>query len=346
MNLPECKASKTHKEIVRIMVSSIPNFKDGQATSNTKARAPLPGFSGVIWDEWGKKGVRMDTKALKKQMGAAIAMVLVAAVALGSATFAWFVNNTKVTAESVNVTAKSANTLLISHDGTAWGTTATFASAESKTFVPVSSTSQLSFFKDKTWTTEATTGEYNASAFQAATEGTDYYKDSFKVKASQDCGLYLDTDTKFTTTGDADVLKSMRLALKIGDSVFFYQVDADAIAGDGNSYNTTLKSLNADGVTTAISAENAAAAIAAANMAESKVPSLAASLVTAPADSTTLVDKDDNKKLCDLAANQVKNIDVYVWMEGCDFDCNSAVVKKITDQAVKVSLGFCAGRNA
>lgn len=55
MNLPECGLSKTHKEIVRIMVFSIPYLKDGQATSNTKARAPLPGFSRVIWDEWGKK---------------------------------------------------------------------------------------------------------------------------------------------------------------------------------------------------------------------------------------------------------------------------------------------------
>lgn len=107
MNLPECGLPKTHKEIVRIMVFSIPCLKDGQATSNTKARAPLPGFSRVIWDEWGKKGVRMDTKALKKQMGAAIAMVLVAAVALGSATFAWFVSNNKVEATTASVTAQS-----------------------------------------------------------------------------------------------------------------------------------------------------------------------------------------------------------------------------------------------
>lgn len=107
MNLPECRLSKTHKEIVRIMVFSIPCLKDGQATSNTKARAPLPGFSRVIWDEWGKKGVRMDTKALKKQMGAAIAMVLVAAVALGSATFAWFVTNSKVDATTSTISAQS-----------------------------------------------------------------------------------------------------------------------------------------------------------------------------------------------------------------------------------------------
>lgn len=107
MNLPECSPLKTHKEIVRNMVFSNPIFEDGQATSNTKARAPLPGFSRVIWDEWGKKGVRMDTKALKKQMGAAIAMVLVAAVALGSATFAWFVTNNKVDATTSTISAQS-----------------------------------------------------------------------------------------------------------------------------------------------------------------------------------------------------------------------------------------------
>lgn len=107
MNPPECRLSKTHKEIVRIVVFSISCLKDGQATSNTKARAPLPGFSRVIWDEWGKKGVRMDTKALKKQMGAAIAMALVAAVALGSATFAWFVTNNTVTANTNTISAQS-----------------------------------------------------------------------------------------------------------------------------------------------------------------------------------------------------------------------------------------------
>lgn len=113
MNLPECRLPKTHKEIVRIMVSSVPCLKDGQATSNTKARAPLPGFSRVIWDEWGKKGVRMDTKALKKQMGAAIAMVLVAAVALGSATFAWFVSNNSVKATTSNIAAQSNSAYLV-----------------------------------------------------------------------------------------------------------------------------------------------------------------------------------------------------------------------------------------
>lgn len=109
------------------MVFSNPVFKDGQATSNTKARAPLPGFSRVIWDEWGKKGVRMDTKALKKQMGAAIAMVLVAAVALGSATFAWFVTNNTVKATTSSISAQSnASYMTIKYNASAIGADSTF----------------------------------------------------------------------------------------------------------------------------------------------------------------------------------------------------------------------------
>jgi len=143
MNLPECRLPKTHKEIVRIMVFSIPCLKDGQATSNTKARAPLPGFSGVIWDEWGKKGVRMDTKALKKQMGAAIAMVLLAAVALGSATFAWFVTNSKVDATTSTISAQSNAAFMYirekdsdDQDHTAWTSTVPSA-VDNKALYPV-----------------------------------------------------------------------------------------------------------------------------------------------------------------------------------------------------------------
>lgn len=60
----------------------------------------------------------MDTKALKKQMGAAIAMVLVAAVALGSATFAWFVSNNTVKATTSNIAAQSNSAYLVIAEGT------------------------------------------------------------------------------------------------------------------------------------------------------------------------------------------------------------------------------------
>ena len=46
-------------------------------------------------------------KALKKQMAAAVAMVCVAAVALGSSTYAWFVSNNTVKATTASISAQS-----------------------------------------------------------------------------------------------------------------------------------------------------------------------------------------------------------------------------------------------
>ena len=48
-----------------------------------------------------------SVKTLKKQLGAAIAMVCVAAVALGSSTYAWFVSNNTVKGTTTNISAQS-----------------------------------------------------------------------------------------------------------------------------------------------------------------------------------------------------------------------------------------------
>ena len=61
----------------------------------------------------GREGTAMETKALKKQLGAAIAMVVVAAIALGSATYAWFVSNNSVTANTSSISAKSNSAYLV-----------------------------------------------------------------------------------------------------------------------------------------------------------------------------------------------------------------------------------------
>ena len=61
----------------------------------------------------------MSTKALKTQLLAAVAMVLVASVALGSSTYAWFASNNKVTADGMSVSAKTDNIYLIIGKGDA-----------------------------------------------------------------------------------------------------------------------------------------------------------------------------------------------------------------------------------
>lgn len=55
----------------------------------------------------------MNSKAIKRQLLAAIAMVLVAAIALGSSTYAWFANNTTVKADGMSVTAQTEGSLLV-----------------------------------------------------------------------------------------------------------------------------------------------------------------------------------------------------------------------------------------
>lgn len=61
----------------------------------------------------------MNSKAIKRQLLAAIAMVLVAALALGSSTFAWFANNNTVKADGMQINAATEGTMLVISDSKA-----------------------------------------------------------------------------------------------------------------------------------------------------------------------------------------------------------------------------------
>lgn len=263
MNLPECRLSKTHKEIVRIMVFSIPCLKDGQATSNTKARAPLPGFSRVIWDEWGKKGVRMDTKALKKQMGAAIAMVLVAAVALGSATFAWFVTNNKVDATTSTISAQSNAAFMYIREKTTDGqdsTTATstvLSAVDDRALYPAHWALATESGTDKNYATagsfytafgtDANNGAMKGKSISVGTpdeavDGQYAVKNTFRIgsKGSTLKDLVVES-ASLGTAGNAQFDKSLRVLVKSGDNwVLCGYKDADntfTILGASNDTN-------------------------------------------------------------------------------------------------------------
>ena len=56
-----------------------------------------------------------SVKALKKQLAAAIAMVMVSAIALSSSTYAWFAANNKVSATNMQVTATTSGSLVITN---------------------------------------------------------------------------------------------------------------------------------------------------------------------------------------------------------------------------------------
>lgn len=273
MNLPECRLSKTHKEIVRIMVFSIPCLKDGQATSNTKARAPLPGFSRVIWDEWGKKGVRMDTKALKKQMGAAIAMVLVAAVALGSATFAWFVSNNTVKATTSKISAQS-NAPFLKIDKTAISESSTTSisyaeDADAKLYpaqVVKNTTDDKPLFKSAyasaaNATTELTNSRYDVGDAAAAVAGDFAIKKSFKIgTADAKAGSFKNlkvSGVELTPKGTDGLEDALSILVVCGNNWAVYKKSADGTVLTEYKDKVSAAGVNTDGVLAdAIAANN------------------------------------------------------------------------------------------
>lgn len=80
----------------------------------------------------------MNSKAIKRQLLAAIAMVLVAAIALGSSTYAWFASNNKVEANGMKITAttEGANLEISLSNNFVAGTLAVASSAKGETLLP------------------------------------------------------------------------------------------------------------------------------------------------------------------------------------------------------------------
>ncbi len=302
-----------------------------------------------------------------------VAMVLVAAVALGSSTYAWFINNTKVTAESAELTAKTSYALLISKGETGvktqaadWVTLHSMKNATNTTMVPVSTNGKeslangvLKFAASNKWSaTDAVVESYKVPAT------TDYWTEHFQIKASQACELFLSNDTNFDvdSNSNSDLGKTLRLALVVKDQgaaddtakVFIYEVDAAETGAAGNTTSGT-----ADGKTKAIKCiyTNTAAgegittgadvAIITAENYSNSVATLAASKLTS--DGTGIVTNTTSIKPIYTFANAEDVVDVtaYVWMEGCDYDCVSANINKLTEETnkLKVNLGFCAGQS-
>ena len=73
-----------------------------------------------------------SVKALKKQLGAAVAMVCVAAVALGSSTYAWFITNNNVTATTSTISAQSNAAFMTIEEGLTGASTSDAKTASQK----------------------------------------------------------------------------------------------------------------------------------------------------------------------------------------------------------------------
>lgn len=170
----------------------------------------------------------MNSKAIKRQLLAAIAMVLVAAIALGSSTYAWFVASGTVTADGMKVQAQSEGGLAIreASELANWGTTASVTMV-SKKLRPTST-------YDMTRWSYAKAADYNnyaaventrenvtssvLSSNGAFVENNYVVMKAFQIRSTSKTepaqGLYV-SEVK-VTTDDSETVKSLSTALRVG----------------------------------------------------------------------------------------------------------------------------------
>lgn len=154
---------------------------------------------------------------MKKNKGkllSAVAMLLVSAIAVTSASYAWFTMNNSVSANGLSLTAASPAMVEISLDGTTWGTTPVTLPATTLSMRPTSTTTALnsSFFEVNSNVAKITAGAAGAfKAISALSTSSQYYYDTtlhFRTKGAYAINLTLGT----LTVGGTDLNKAVRVA--------------------------------------------------------------------------------------------------------------------------------------
>lgn len=287
----------------------------------------------------------METKALKRQLGAAIAMVLVAAIALGAATFAWFVNNNAVTATGVDVsTSSSVPNLYITSTGNTTGQMTPAGDNPTKLY-PVSTNNAKAFFETKHWTS-GTGNNAVADGYQSAiaretdkktgkskTVYADYTFALGVTNGSMD--VYFDS-SELATTLKANPKTAMgtagRFAISFDEGVTWKLFKVGGTA-TGHGYYTDQK---AEGATegeywvTGVGDKDMVQVADYSNIAQySGMIGDQGQAVAGTSKLTTIKDTDGPV-----------TVTVRVWYEGCDKDCVSENAGKGIEHAIQGNLGF------
>lgn len=224
-----------------------------------------------------------SVKALKKQMAAAIAMVCVAAVALGSSTYAWFVQSNTVTAEGMNVQAQAEGGIEIADaDKKAWASTAQAKITDTTKLYPTSTSNTTTWYHAQAETAsakDAKTGTYKQLDLDATGKGTEtdsefagkqfYLVNNFYIRATAGTSakdLVINKVTVTTEDSNTENLdKSLRIAVEAGSNTYIYApntgdltynvwngnaLSTQVVANKGDSaVKTGVTSINANGDT-------------------------------------------------------------------------------------------------
>lgn len=202
----------------------------------------------------------MTVKTLKKQLAAAIAMVLVSVIALSSSTYAWFAANTQVSATGMQVQAQTEGGIEIAYAESTGvsGTFSTSANAGATSAIPLAPTSTVNtsaWYHASAETSGASAARVrsyetlsiseSAIANQAygktggvtvGTSTTNYYMvQNFNIRSTSAASLAkgLKVQKVEVAGNSANMSKALRVAIKMGDTVLIY----DPIGNDTTQYS-------------------------------------------------------------------------------------------------------------
>ncbi len=264
----------------------------------------------------------------------ALAMLLISAVMMSTASFAWFSMNTEVSATGMQVVATTSKNLVISANGNDWSNSASLSDSNSYALIPasVNCTTSTALAAGKFYTTYSNAGvDYGTGALGAATkvkvatndadnEIAYYEKSTVYIKVDGTATdsfskLYVsDIDvTRASTT--SDISKALRVAVTVTQDstsyTYIYAPVTDAEYLDGKSVSGMTKEQESDSFGT---------------------PTLTAQTITSV--------NDANATLGAVAQTNSVQVDVYVWYEGNDKNCTSA--NSVTTEGLTIDIKFAA----
>ena len=138
----------------------------------------------------------MKATSRRRLLVSSVAMLLVAMIALGTATFAWFTSSTTATASGLNVMTVKASELVISKNDRAWGTVVDYGVAK-KVLLPTSSANGTNWFEANAASKTAFTA--NSDGFKAIGNTANYViKNELNVKNQGEATV---NDVKITFSG-------------------------------------------------------------------------------------------------------------------------------------------------
>lgn len=231
----------------------------------------------------------MKANSRRRVLISSMAMLLVALVALSTATYAWFTANTTATANNMKVKTSKASKLVICDDTQEWTTLLDYG--HDKSLLPVSSADGSNWYK---------------AVAKSATDGT---ADGAATKITSGLGAY--------------VLVDQLNVMNQGDT----QINGVTIQVTGLSEYARIALVEVDGQGTDKEQKSGSKDFDESVISASKVTYNALTGTNVATDvqeiTTNTILVDGKFSVGDLAKDQAKFYNLYVWFEGQDFDADS-----------------------